>query len=41
MGEPSKVTLAGSNTYALGIADRMGLAAAGLVLITSDFSQFK
>ena len=37
MGEPSKVALAGSNTWAPGIADRMGLVVAGLVLIASDF----
>ena len=37
MGEPSKVALAGSSTWAPGIADRMGLAIVGLVQITSDF----
>ena len=37
MGEPSKVALAGSTTWAPGIADRMGTAVAGLVQITSDF----
>ena len=37
MGESSKVALAGSITWAPGIADRMGLAVAGLVLTTSDF----
>ena len=37
IGEPSKVALGGSNIWAPGIADKMGLAVAGLVLITSDF----
>ena len=37
MGESSKVALAGSNTWTPGIADIMGLAVAGLVVITSDF----
>ena len=41
MGEPSKVALAVSSTWAPGIADRMGLVVAGLVQITSDFSWFK
>lgn len=30
VGEPSKVALAGSSTWAPGITDRMGLAVAGL-----------
>ena len=41
MGEPSKVAIAGSSTWAPGIADRMRLAVAGLVQITSDFRRFK
>ena len=38
MGEPSRVALAGSITWAPGVADRMGLAVTGLVLITFDGS---
>ena len=41
IGEPSKVALDESTTWAPGIVDRVGLAVTSLVQITLDFRWFR